>query len=177
MKKVIGLFVFAALFLSACAPGIKGTSSFDPIFANNLDEVEITAGPEWFVSTSGPTNLLTRSERDSTLDGLIAPGEYYAGNNRSLPVNWFKLKDVKAPTGWVVQVVGQKATRHVSKTDEVYYYYYDTASITWMIKAPPATPVGSYPILITVANRDRSDSFAPLFLSIKVTISKPSAAQ
>ena len=177
MKKLYALISIVAIFLSACTPGIPGTSRFDPISANNLDEVEITAGPEWFVSTSGPTNLLTRAERDTTLDGLIAPGEYYAGNNRSLPVNWFKLKDLKAPTGWVIEVVGQKATRHVTKTDEVYYYYYDTASITWMIKAPPATPVGSYPILIIVANRDHSDNIAPLFLTIKVTISKPSAEQ
>ncbi len=175
MKRFFGLLIYIAFFLSACAPGIKGTSSFDPIFADNLDEVEITAGPEWFFSTGGPLNLLTRAERDTTLNGLIAPGEYYAGNNRSLPVNWFKLKDLKAPAGWIVTVAGQKATRHVTKTDEVYYYYFDTASITWMIKAPPATPVGSYPILITVANRDRTDSAAPLFLTIKVTTPKPSA--
>lgn len=120
MKKFLGLLVFVSFLFSACAPGIKGASSFDPIFTDNLDEVEITAEPEWFMSTRGPTNLLTRTERDTTLDGLIAPGEYYAGNNRSLPVNWFKLRDLKAPAGWVVAIAGQKATRHVTKTDNVY---------------------------------------------------------
>jgi hypothetical protein len=174
MKRLLGLLVCIGLFLSACAPGIRGTSSFDPIFAYGLDEVEITAGPEWFMSTDGPINLLTRAERDTTLDGLISPGEYYAGNNRSLPVNWFKLKDYQAPSGWVVAIAGQKATRHVTKTDAVYYYYRDTASITWMIKAPPATPVGSYPIMITVANRDRTGDSAPLFLTIKITVPTPS---
>jgi hypothetical protein len=169
MKKFLGLLVFVSFLFSACAPAIPGSSRYSPIDARDTNGISITAGPEWFAKTSGPAGLVSLKTRNSSLNELIKREDAKKGTIKSTNVNWFKIQDIKAPTGWIIEIAVQTGIREIADADDDgSYTYFDRSELTWLVKAPPATPVGTYPVLISVASRDNPEKSAVVFLAVKV---------
>ncbi len=168
MKKFWGLLVFVSLLFSACAPSVPGSSRYSPIDARDSDEISITAGPEWFATTLGPVGLVSLRIRGNDLNDLIRAGDLIEGKTKSVGVNWFQVQDIKAPTGWIVKLASQVGVRKILEVDGDSYRYTDSADLTWLIKVPPTTPVGSYPVLISIASRENTGKPGIEFLSVNV---------
>ena len=171
MKKFLGLFVFVALLFSACAPSVPGSSRYTALDARESRSASITAGPEWFVKTSGPARIVSLRTRNSSLDSLFATrSEVNLGAKKSQNVNWVRVKDVKAPSGWVVELVTQEATREITDVDgSGGYSFTDSLTLTWLIKAPPTASVGQYAIVPVVFSPDKPDEVSFVFLNIEIT--------
>ena len=170
MKKILGLFVFVALLFSACAPSVPGSSRYSPLDAQDSDFASITAGPEWFVKTIGYIGLVDLKTRDDGLDPLFTSrSDISVGTVKSRSVNWLKIQDIKAPTGWVIELVSQEASRKITEVGSTSYRLLDNMTMTWLIKAPPATPVGEYPILLLIASTDNQSKALPIVLNVEIT--------
>ncbi len=169
MKKFLGLLVFVSFVFSACAPSVPGSSRYTALDARDNNEISITAGPEWFAKTMGPSRLISLKTRNGSLNELIKREDAKKGTVKSTSVNWFKIQDIKAPTGWVIELAVQTGIREIADDDDDgSYSYFDRAELTWLVKAPPATAAGTYPVLITVVNRDDTEKNAGIFLTVKV---------
>ncbi len=170
MTRFLGLLVFVTFLFNACAPSIPGSSRYTPIDAREANQISITAGPEWFAKTVGPSRLISLKTRNGSLNELIKREDAKKGTVKSTSVNWFKIQDIKAPIGWVIELVVQTGIREIADADDDgSYSYFDRAELTWLVKAPPATAAGNYPLLITVASRDDAEKNAGVFLSAKIT--------
>jgi hypothetical protein len=168
MKKFLGLLVFVSFLFSACAPSVPGSSRYTPIDARDSDSASITAGPEWFVKTIGYIGLVSLKNRDEVLDPLFtSQSDISVGTVKSRSVNWLKVQDIKAPTGWTVELVGQEASRRITEVGSTTYRLSDSMTLTWLVKAPPATPVGNYTVLMLVSGDNGSP--LPIVLDVKVT--------
>jgi hypothetical protein len=169
MKKILGLLVFVSLLLNACAPAIPGSSRFTAFDARETNQISITAGAEWFVKTTGPTNLVSLRTRNADLNNLILSTDVSLGNSKSSPINWFKVLDFKAPSGWAVELVGQFGIRKIIDVDtDGSYTYSDSSELTWSIKVPPTTLAGIYPVSISIASRDNLEQPAKRVLSVTI---------
>lgn len=168
MKKFLGLLVFVSFLFSACAPAIPGSSRYLPIDARDFNEITITAGTEWFARTLAPAGLIGRSTRNDVLNTLFRQGDYVVGTKKSASVNWYKTQNLEAPTNWVIEIADQIAIRTVTRVEDEVYYSVDSAEITWLLKVPPTTPVGRYPVFISIANRDNSGKPSTQVLSVNV---------
>jgi hypothetical protein len=167
MKKFLGLLVFVSFLFNACTPSVPGSSRYTPIDARDSDSASITAGPEWFVKTIGYIGLVSLKNRDEVLDPLFtSQSDISVGTTKSRSVNWLKVQDIKAPTGWVVELVGQDASRKITEVGSTTYRLLDTMTMTWLVKAPLATPVGNYTVLMLVSSDN--GSALPIILNIKV---------
>jgi hypothetical protein len=172
MKRFLGLLVFVSLLFSACAPAIPGSSRYAPIDARETNEISITAGPEWFTKAIGPTGLVSLKTRNDDLRKLVLSGERTVGTTKSTEINWFKILDIKAPTGWIVELVGQTGIRKITDTDPTNgsYSFIDSSELTWLIKVPSSTRADAYSILISVVSRDNTEkSYTG---SLKVNVNK-----
>jgi hypothetical protein len=170
VKKLFGLFVFVALLFSACAPSVPGSSRYSPIDARDNDFASITAGSEWFVKTLGYIGLVDLSTRDDGLDPLFTSrSDISVGTVKSRSVNWLKVQDIKAPAGWIIELVGQEASRRITEVGSSSYRLIDTMTLTWLVKAPPATLVGEYPILLLVTSANNAGRALPIVLNVEIT--------
>ena len=170
MKKLFGLFVFVALLFSACAPSVPGSSRYSPIDARDNDFASITAGSEWFVKTIGYIGLVDLKTRDDGLDPLFTSrSDISVGTIKSRSVNWLKVQDIKAPSGWVIELAGQEVSRRITEVGSSSYRLIDSMTMTWLIKAPLATPIGEYPILLLVTSTDNTSRALPIILNVEIT--------
>ncbi len=171
MKKVLGLFVFVAMFFSACVPLVPGSSRYTPIDARNTDAVSVTAGAEWFIKTSSLARaLVSLKTRDEALDELFtAQSDIQVGTVKTRNVNWLKIKDTKAPTGWEVQLVGQEASRKIVEVGTTSYRFNDDLNLIFSVKIPPQTPVGNYTVFLMITSNEQLDFALPTILNIEVT--------
>jgi hypothetical protein len=171
MKKIPGLFLLITLLLNACAPGIPGSRS-TPIDARESDYASITPGSEWFIKTTGLIWLINPETIDDALSPLFTTDLDLTVNTvKSLNVNWLELEDIEAPTGWIIELVWQQAIRKVTARGPTSftYYYDDSLELTWLVKAPPSTPLGRYTILATMKSRKNPDRAFPTLLVIEIT--------
>jgi hypothetical protein len=175
VKKILGLLILIGFLFSACAPAIPGSSRYSPIDARGSDAASITAGPEWFVKTLGLIWLVDRATVDDALDPLFtSESDLSVGTVKTFNVNWLEVQDIKAPTGWVVELAAQQAVRRVTRAGPTRgtYYASDSLELVWLVKVPPSTAVGEYTILALLKNRSDSTKVFPVNLDIEVSQAK-----
>lgn len=172
MKKILGLLVFVTFLFSACAPAIPGSSRYTPIDARTSDAASITAGPEWFVKTLGLIWIVDRATVDDALDPLFtSESDLTVGTVKTFNVNWLQVQDIKAPTGWVVELASQQAVRRVTRAGSTRgtYYASDSLELVWLVKAPPSTAVGEYTVLVLLKSQNDPNKVFPVSLDIEIT--------
>jgi hypothetical protein len=132
MKRFLGLLVFMFFFFSACAPAVPGSSRYSPIDAQKSGSASISAGPEWFVKTSGPARLVSLKTRNASLNSLFSSNsDVTVGKIKSQNVNWLRIQDLKASAGWVVELVSQEGFREIADVDpDGGYSFFDSMALT-----------------------------------------------
>jgi hypothetical protein len=167
VKNFLGLFVFVALLLNACAPALPG-SRYMPIDARETKTVTIAPGAEWFLKTFGYVEVISLKTRDELLQPLFKTSDIAIGNLKSRAVNWVVVQEIKAPQNWQVELVSQEALRKITDVGTTSYRFNDSLELNWLIKTPPTTPDGSYSVVVLLSNREDASKIFAVFLTIKV---------
>lgn len=159
------LFVF---FISACAPGVKGTSAFRALDLD-YDNVVLSAGSTWYVTSSrSPAFFGMR------LDGLTKTQLQNARLGKKFKdrvSNDFSITQLGLPNNWGFQLDSAIAVQEVTDVDEKGYsksvYWSERIDFIFAISVPLGTPAGNYSGMATVESRSGKFTIIPISVDVQ----------
>lgn len=164
MRPFYVVFIGFVLMLSACAPGVKGSSSVYTIDLDS-DNAVVTTGSRWYFSTDyGPKFLGIDLPQDWSLQGTSV-GRTYRSNQGSK----VKVTQEGLPESWEFNLFSATGIQTVTSVNETS----STISVQWRERVqfvfsafiPESTPAGTYRGTITIVSGDKTDSF-----SVSITV-------
>ena len=177
MLKLLSLSVLLSLFAVSCAPGAFGPGSrANPLRVSVTDAATVPQNSEKFFITSGPIRAISNKIRDEALAGLTSYTNPKQGDKVSADVFWFRVDKAATVQGVEVTLVRQTATREVGDVGSSTFSILDSVDLVIGIKVPSNTPVGSYPVSVSLLNSSTGASAGTLFLTLVVTAPSTTAS-
>jgi hypothetical protein len=151
---VLGLLVF----LGACAPGVKGSSSINAIDLDSGDPV-VTTGARWYFSSDySPKYLGIELPQDWSLEGA-GVGRTYRSNQGSK----VKVTQVGLPEGWEFNLFSATGIQTITSTENtgntIYVQWRERVQFVFSAFIPANTESGTYRGLVTITSGDKTDVF------------------
>lgn len=157
----IGLAVVLGLviFLGACAPSVKGSSSVNALDLDS-DNLIVTPASRWYFSSDySPNYLGIELPQDWSLEGT-GVGRTYRSNQGGK----FTVTQVGLPESWefgLVSATGLQKVTNVEETDtRISVQWNERVQFVFTAFIPASTPAGSYRGLVTIISGDKTDSFS-----------------
>lgn len=151
---VLGLLVF----LGACAPGVKGSSSINAINLDN-DNPVVTAGARWYFSSDySPKYLGIDLPQDWSLEGA-AVGRTFRSNQSGK----VKVTQAGLPESWEFNIFSVTGIQTVTSTENtgstIYVQWRERVQFVFSAFIPANTASGTYQGLVTITSGDKVDVF------------------
>lgn len=154
-----------SVFLAACAPAAKGSSSAYAFDVSNFEAITVTSGARWYVK-----DVWGAQAFGIDLGGLSRSN--FSSNSRSTSslTGRFRLVEASAPDDWQLRLVSVRGVKEVTSLNRTSYgasaYYQSTVELVLTVDVPPATPPGSYALKAVVS----ADSGKSQTIPIQVTV-------
>jgi hypothetical protein len=161
MRQIV--WIMLVLVLSACAPGVKGSSSLNAV---DLDEEDpkFTAGATWYVSNS----WLTR-DFDVDLPELRDLFQTYEGQTIRTNLPGFTAVQKGLPESWEFQLYATTGIQKVKEVNDtgsrVSVQWSERVVTTFVMHIPANTSPGVYTGSIVITKGEKVQ-----FLPVKITV-------
>ncbi len=155
----LGVVLSLLVFLGACAPGAKGSSS---VYTLDLDSDTpvVTSGARWYFSSDySPKYLGIELPQDWSLTGAGVGRTYRSNQGHQVQVT-----QVGLPENWEFNIFSVTGIQTITNTEEtnstVYVEWRERVQFVFTAFIPANTPSGTYRGTVTIVSGDKTDSFS-----------------
>jgi hypothetical protein len=156
----IGLAVVLGLviFLGACAPGVKGSSSINTLDLDSDNPVVTTSARWYFSSDYSPNYLGIELPQDWSLEGT-GVGRTYRSNQGGK----FTVTQAGLPESWEFGLFSATGIQRVTNVDEtdtrISVQWNERVQFVFTAFIPASTPSGTYRGIVTIVSGDKTEAF------------------
>jgi hypothetical protein len=171
MKKLaVGLVVLFGALLTGCAPSQLGTGQSNPIPVNDARIASVPTGGTWYIKVPGPVGLIDLRTRNNDLRSLYQlSSDVRVGVSKSASVLWFSQTDVRAPSDWGVELVGQTGVRDIRDVEsDGSYSYGDRLELTFAVRIPTDAKEGPHFIQASLISRSDGTKTANVPFAVNI---------